>query len=299
VSQPIVPRPDPPKPEDVQAQYGFVTLLAKQIPEISGVLDQATRESWTSDRFSMAIANTNWWRTTPAATRQWVTQQISDPATATAAMNTGASKVEEYAVQLGADTPSLQRAGEVWLAGKLFGLSDSEMLPHTARMLLGGDANPVRGGLSGQLMNKMYADAINYGYNAPDMGQEIADQSKYLLWAGSTSPDAWHSKMINYAMTKYAPYADRIRGGETVRDIATPFLESRSKILEEPTTSLHDPLIERALQGQLVDGKSTAPSLYQFEQDLRKDPRWGYTQNARQATAQAAASIGKTFGMIG
>lgn len=302
MAPPITPRPDPPKPEDVKAQYGFVALLARQIPEISAILDRATRESWTSDRFSMEVANTNWWRTTPAETRAWITQNVADPASAQAAMNLGGAKVREYAVQLGADSPTMERASEVWLAGKLFGYSDADMLPHIARMLLTATPADVnRGGKYGEMVNKMFTEAHAYGYNPHDLAQEITNNAMWALWGGATNTEAFHSKMVNYATTKYAAYADRIRGGETVRDIAQPFIESRAKILEEAPgmITLRDPLIERALQGRMVDGKTVGPTLWEFEQDLRKDPRWATTQNARQTAAQTATAIGKAFGMIG
>lgn len=306
MTQPITPRPDPPKPEDVKAQYGFVALLAQAVPELSAVLDRATRESWTTDRFSMEVANTNWWKTTPSGQRQWITEQISDPATANMQMIDGASVITAKAAQMGfySNVFGAQEAQQFWVYAKVHGLSDDQLKGYLFNTLAPRTAGmPDISGEYGNLLNQMREVSAKYGYaQTPETEQELRGWASGMGEnGGTTGPLAgWQSKMKNFAATKYAAYADRIKAGETVSDIAQPYVQSYQKLLEQsPGDGFRDPMIEKALQGQMVDGKAVTPTIWQFEQQVRGDPRWAMTQNARQSVAQTVSAIGKTFGMVG
>lgn len=304
---PITPRPAPPNPADVKAQYGFVAQLASQVPEINSILDRATRESWTSDRFSMEVANTSWWKTTPNETRQWIIQQIADPATANQALGDGANQVKTLAAQLGFtnNVTDDATARDIWLYSKLHGFNDTQTKSRIYELIAPRtNAYSDISGEYGAVLNQMRELSANYGYAMTPGGDaelKAWAQSNAGQAGGGSGPIAgWESKMKNFAVTKYAGFADRIRGGETVKDIAEPFVQSYQKLLEQPPTQgFRDPMIEKALQGQLVDGKATTPTIWQFEQQMRSDPRWAVTQNARQSVAQTLNAIGKTFGMVG
>lgn len=306
MSQPITPRPAPPKPEDVKAQYGFVAMLAQAIPELNSILDRATRESWTTDRFTMEVANSNWFKTTPDGQRQWITQQISDPATANMQMIDGASQITAKAAQMGfyGNVFGAQEAQQFWVYAKVHGLNDDQLKGYLFNTLAPRTADmPDISGEYGNLLNQMRQVSAKYGYaQTPETEAELRGWASGMGQnGGTTGPLAgWTSKMQNFATVKYSAYADRIKAGETVQDIAQPFVQSYQKLLEQsPGEGFRDPLIERAIQGQVVDGKPVVPALWQFEQQIRDDPRWATTQNARQTTAQTLQAIGKTFGMVG
>lgn len=298
---PITPRPEPPKPEDVQAQYGFVALLARQIPELSAVLQRATGEKWTAERFSMEVANTNWWKTTPNGQRQWITQQIADPATAAKTIEVGANSILQRAIEMGVSlTPD--QAREVWVQSKILGDLDEKNLVGIiyAKANPSADSLTQAGGKLGQITNEMLKLANDYGYRASNVMDEVNSHAREIMFGGGAgTTEKWRSKMINYAMRKYAPYAEQIRGGETIADIAQPYRDSYRKILETNDVSMFDPLIDRALQGVNTDKGPVGQTVWEFEKGLRQDPRWGYTQNARETAAQTATAIGKAFGMIG
>lgn len=297
---PITPRPDPPKPEDVKAQYGFVALLAQSIPEISGLLDRATRESWTADRFSMEVANTSWWRNTPSGQRQWITQQIADPATANSALDIGGNSVLQRANEIGVGL-SVDQARAIWVESKIHNLDDKNLTG-----LIFARAKPIAedltkyGGKVGQIVNEALKMAYSYGYQSPSLMDDINEQVRLNMFSGGdVGLEGWRSKMINYASRTYAPWAEQIRGGETVADIAKPYQDAFRKILEVQDVPMTDPLIQQALQGKASDKGPLAPAVWEFEKGLRQDARWGYTQNARETAAQTATAIGKAFGMIG
>jgi hypothetical protein len=297
---PLQPRTEPPKPEDIEAQYGFVALIAKQIPEIGSLMAQAVKENWTADRFSLALASTNWWKTTPDTSRQWLVRQLTDPASAAADKRNGITEIRNLADRLGVTITSDDMALSIWtesMLGGIEGLDLQSLVSHR------GQVGGATGGVYGQLVHELMAMSLDYGYTSQDLAGEVAQEAGNLLRAGMTSLDAWKAKLINQAAAKYTPFAERLRGGETLMDIARPYVDTYSKVLEIAPSAvrLTDPHIQRALQGtQPEAGKPpVAKAVWQIEQELRKDPRWGGTNNARQAAAQTLTTIGRQFGMIG
>jgi len=300
MSMPLQVRTEPPKPEDVQASYGFVALIAKQIPEIGTLMEQAVRENWTPDRFSLALANTGWWKSTPDGQRQWLVKTIADPASAYTEAATGADQIRNLTAQLGVPMPDAKTAQDWWLWTKVAGYDENGTRAYIARTALDSNFSAAEpgGGRLGQMVNDMWKLSQDYGYMPNGIVNEISDRAQwYLRTGGSIDTTGWQSQMREYAAAKYAPFADRIRGGETVRDIARPYLDSYSKVLElnAQDISLDDKLMQKALQG---DGQAALP-VWQFEQELRKDDRYGYTNGARQEAASTVQAIGRAFGMVG
>ncbi len=303
----IADRPNPPSPEDIKAQYGFVAALAAAIPEINNLLQQAVREQWTADRFSMAVANTGWWKSTPAQNREWLVKQLADPASADRELTTGASQIEAMAGQMGfgPDVLTRQMAKDIWLHGKLSGDNEQQVRSWIFKQvspLIG--KQPAVGGEYGQLIQQARSIAEAYGYSGYSEAaiREAASEGLRFGTAAQTGLAGWTEKMRQYAKAKYAPFADRIDAGETVADIAQPYRESIANVLELniQDVGLQDKYVQRWLQGSSEAGKPpVATSVWQAEQELRKDERWQYTRNAWKDTAQAATQIGKAFGMIG
>lgn len=292
-------------PEDVKASYGFVALLAQTVPEIGALMQQAVNEKWTADRFQLAVANTNWWKNTDAATRQWVTQQAADPASADAALRDGGMQLQTMAAGMGfADNVfDTGQAREAWLYSKLHGFTDQQTKAYIAQLAIPNTVGlPQVGGEFGKWMNDFRTIGANYGY-PPDQTDRLMKEWAVDSWAGGTGDlSGFEQEMRNYAKAKYAPFADRIDAGATVRDIAQPYVDAYSQILEvnPQDVDLNDNLMQKWLQGTSEAGKPpVAVPVWQAAQDLRKDPRWQYTHNAWQSAATAVNSIGRAFGMIG
>ena len=127
---------------------------------------------------------------------------------------------------------------------------------------------------------QLEAQAINV-----TSGKETFEQIEYSL--------------RNIAGEAFPAFKDRILAGETISQIASPYVSSMSRILEMPDSSidLSDPNneIRKALIG---DGKTPKP-LWAFEQDLFKDARWQYTSNARKTIDDVSMNILQRFGVIG
>lgn len=308
---PVAPRPKPPKAADIKAGYGFVALLAKSVPELNSLLNKAISGQWTADRFTQEVANSKWWKSTADTDRQWLMERITDPATAQRDLKAGADQMRAEASKLGLGM-DFSGTGQghweqIWLQSRLKKVSGDALDAFLAQSLMGAqDAThpAAASGAYGKMISDAYNLAYQYGYAPTDLQKQILDYAYTGMRTGA--PDAaaegFKNKMIQYASTKYMPFAEQIKGGATVKDIAQPYIDSWSQTLElDPAAvSLADQTVQKWLQGQPgSDGKAVPPTVSDVQKQARQDARWQYTDNSKQAVAQTATVIGKAFGMIG
>jgi hypothetical protein len=83
--------------------------------------------------------------------------------------------------------------------------------------------------------------------------------------------------------------------GTDLSTIYSPYKKTMASILEisPESISLSDPLLRSAIN------QNGEISLYEFQRQLRKDPRWQYTDNARESVSTAALGILRDFGFQG
>lgn len=100
---------------------------------------------------------------------------------------------------------------------------------------------------------------------------------------------------------KYSQFADDIKGGTDVRDLANDYIAMISDALEidpEKIDLAKDPLLGKALLGYAgTGGKKVYPNYTDFQQMVRQDKRWQYTNNAKDAMSDTALSIKQIFGL--
>lgn len=101
------------------------------------------------------------------------------------------------------------------------------------------------------------------------------------------------------AASAFPQFADKIKSGVDLRTLADPYIQSMSNILEIPDTAidLFDPTVRSALSYTNKDGTVGTKSLYDFETQLKNDPRWAYTKNARQALDNVGLQVLRNFGL--
>jgi len=83
--------------------------------------------------------------------------------------------------------------------------------------------------------------------------------------------------------------------GIDLESVYAPYKKAMATVLEIPYDSitLDDPTLQGAISG---DKEMT---IYEFQRALRKDPRWQYTDNARETVSTAALGILRDFGFQG
>jgi hypothetical protein len=99
--------------------------------------------------------------------------------------------------------------------------------------------------------------------------------------------------LINLQAKTYFPaLADKIDSGYTVKQLLTPYLNTRANILEEDA----DTIDLKQLQSVAKDPKGLM-GLYDYEVSLRKDPKWKTTKNALDTMSSLARDMTKMFGL--
>lgn len=284
--------------DELASQYGLSSSLINSSKELKSLFNQAVSGSWSATLFQAKLKNTKWWSTQPDSLRQFVTQKYVDPATWNQKWRQGQSDMNTLAVQVGlgnqvnAHGQSSKLLQDAIYTSLALGWSDarikdwmgSKTQMHNGTMW--GDA----GTAFDQLHSLSYLNGMKYS-------AWYTTEARAIASGRATLEDA-ESAIRNQAAAKYSAFADQIRAGQNVHDLAAPYIQSVSKILEVPQTDV-DVFNSHVSQAMTSNKGGQATSIWQFEQSLRQDPTWKRTQNAQDgamATAhQVLTQMGLTF----
>ena len=129
-------------------------------------------------------------------------------------------------------------------------------------------------------------------------GQMLARYVQAGVEGRSSLDDIKNDLRRTYLLGQYPGWADRIEQGFDPADIAQPYIERMARLLEidEMEIDLNDNLLQRGMQSVGNDGKPRVMPLYEFEQEIRKDPRWEFTENAYDVYSRVGTNLLRTFG---
>jgi hypothetical protein len=141
---------------------------------------------------------------------------------------------------------------------------------------------------------KEYANAFGMSYQDKDF-----DSWSRNIFSGTTTVEDLQAKIRTDAASAFPTYADQINKGVSVDALASAYKSSMANILEVDPDSIgyNDPTLRRALQSVGPDGKPITKPLWQFEKELKMDPRWGQTKNARDTMDSLSLRVLRDWGM--
>lgn len=278
------------------AQLGYAASFFYQDSELKNLLKQAVKESWSTDKFKGRFMATHWYRTHQQNERQFNELEKRDPATASAEIAAQVATLRDRFSQSGVaiDDKRLKQMARLSL---MYGSNEAQI-----QDMIAAEFKYQPGNTSGAVADtetQVRQLARDYGVNVSD-GQ-MRGWIGNVLSGEYTLPNL-QDLVRDMARSKYLGYQKQIDAGMTVRDIASPYLASYSKILETSpdNVDLEDPLIQKAIQGQMdKQGQVIPQTVYDFERTLRQDPRWLKTQNAKDSMTSLALRIGQDFGLVG
>jgi hypothetical protein len=139
------------------------------------------------------------------------------------------------------------------------------------------------------------------GNNGIRLSDETATTYAKQIVAGAVDENTILGALRESAATAFPSLSEKIKNGIDLKSLADPYIQSMSDILEIPSSSvdLFDPHIRSALSYTMPDGSVGTKSIYDFERELRKDPRWQYTEKARKEVAGATMQVLRDFGLQG
>lgn len=280
-------------PEELASEYGFAYSFLNSIPELKTLFGKYVNETWTKEKFMAEVRNTKWWQENSETQRQIQNMKKADPATYEA--NLGATKiqVQQLAAEMGAIIPPA-KIGKIAAQVLETGLSEDGL-----RNILGGYVNFTKGTLRGEA--GAYANAIkkfayDQGVNLDD--QTVKNQAALVGRKLATELD-FRNQITQQAISAFPGYKQQLEAGQTMMDIATPYVQVMAQELDLAPSSitLNDPLIKQALNGVNADGKPTGMDQTTFVGRLRNDPRWSKTQGAQDEAMKIGYSVLKSMGL--
>lgn len=282
-------------PEELAANYGWSMGFLKSNPELKKKFEQATAETWTAQKFQAEIRNTEWWKTTSDSARQAQVLETTDPATWQAQLDATELQVRLLANEIGAAVPESKLksiADTVARTGMQEGelrQSLSEFVNFTRDGMLKGEAGMHEYAI------KQYAEA-----QGVQLGDDAIKHQAQLIVKKLATTDDFKLQINEQAKSAYPGYAAQIDGGMTMKDLAQPYQNVMSEVLELPSTSggLQDPIIKQALNGLDENGKPAGMTLPQFTDILKNDPRWRKTASAQGQVMATASKVLQDMGLM-
>jgi len=174
----------------------------------------------------------------------------------------------------------------------LKGLSDTQV---DLNALIAAKGKPIGGSTLGSVQSlKEYADAFGMSYS-----QRSLDAWSQGIFSGTTTADDIQAQIRRDASSAFPVYADQINKGTSVEALTSAYKSSMANILEIDADSItfNDPTLRRALQYIGPDGKPAVKPIWQFETELRQDPRWEKTDNARKVGDAISMKVLRDLGL--
>jgi len=302
----------------VAQNYGPIDLIFKSNPELKELLLKAigkdqipgTGDDYTADQFTKMLENTTWFKSNASAIRQrgFYKRQYDELRKTTDDL-ASLDRTSEYGRGL---TATKQRVADT---AKAAGISlDTDTLDLVARDIydLGYENTPsiiqqqirarlrykpgqVLGGAAGEQLQALKATAAANGL---DLDKNFGTQLQTWLQNINQGESVETYKQIIRGAAKLG-LPDKVGSlldlGVDLDTVYQPYKNIMYQVLEvnPETINVNDATLRKAI------GPDKEMSLYEWQDFLKKDPRWQYTNNARESAYDAARTVLKDFGMIG
>ncbi len=280
--------------DQLRSEYPTVAALITSVPELQNIYNQAVSGTWSTDKFIAAIQNSSWWATTSNTARQAFALMKSDPATWNQNVDNLQAQMQATAAQLGV-TLTAQQAQQIAIDAITNGYDqNTAVLDQKMAQFLKPVSGNHFGGQAGSYEDQIRQHMMDLGVFMPE--DQLDNQIKQIV-AGKQSVQGVAAQLRTQSAAMYPAYATQINNGMNLSDIASPYMQRAQQLLEMGPGSINiqTPLIKSALQ-YTQDGNPTAMPMYDFEKQVRQDPRWLSTDNAQDAFMANAHQVLVNFG---
>jgi len=278
-----------------------------QKTQIDALFDKASAEGWTADQFQMQLEGTSWWQTTLPSLRSWYldTHDPRKQSTTVELIRNKVASVSSYLEQLGLNVQGIDP-----ITGKAFdktgyvsgiaqeavknGWDDNQLKDYLA-----GQAAIVftGGGEIGSSLSKIRDTAYAYGVSLSPEYEKIINNS--LL-------DPTDAKDANYYIAEMrrqaienpnnVAFKTALDSGRTLYEATRAYRGQMASLLEvdESNVTWND------LMKKTIDTTTGAARTFaDFTKEVKSDPLWQQTRNAKEVYSTNALDMAKMFGMVG
>jgi len=294
-----LPKPDIKDKKTLAEEYGYALNVIYANDELRKLFEEALnakKGQWTPEKFKAGLKNTKWYQNHSQSWRDaWVAQKTGGEDWKTQVLD-ARRLVRERANALGIkiSDKQIQDLGkrflfEGWMDPKNSGEFDAALAKFYNKKDFGS------GGEAQQIIDRLKQMAHQYGVKFNDGWFAKANRS---IFQQQSTVETWEQEIKDRAKSKYQPIAAKIDQGFTTREALDPYLTSMQEILEIPAdqVNLNDPLISKALRMDDPEGEGLM-SLYDYQTELRKDPRWQSTGNGRRTIMDSMQDFMRSMGL--
>jgi hypothetical protein len=289
--------PDPLSPQEMASRYGMAWRILGGTKELKDLFILASKEQWTADQVKVKVQDTQWFAKNAEYAREAWVQQKTGGADWTARQKTAALAVQAEADKIGAVLTPEDKAA---LTTKfIFDGWDKPgrgmLLTHHLTENINGSAEDLKG-QAGVDVAQIRVLSDDYGVQMTD--KWYVDKVKQLALGKITETDIKNMIIAN-AKSTWSGMGDKINDTVSVKDLASSYIQTMANVWETDPDQidLKTPEIKNALT--YIDAGTGQPrqkTLWEFEQGLRKDPRWDKTQTGQKELGDASMQMLKDFG---
>ena len=306
---------------DVAAGQDFALpeTIFNNVDSLKRILERYVKEDWTPDKLRKAIRDDVWFRKNSGEIKARYVQyynfrdlQASGQAQGTTDYEMQIDKIEanlkKRAIQIGSaaasDPAALRKAAEnLYITNRSEDESFiDDFLAASIRPVAGMIGGKGTQGYSGQALKnyqELLTTARSNGLKISDIVPGGSNTQQVLQGIASGKIDINRivqdtRKLAAQGQPQYV--RDLLSQGYNLDQVFAPYRQTMAAVLEidDPNSiDLNDPLLRSA-----INDKGDM-NIYEFKKTLRKDPRWQYTEQARQDVSSATLNILRDFGFQG
>ena len=261
---------------------------------------------WDPGKISIEVQKTDWYKDNDGNRRLAADAKNTDLASWNTKVSNTKESLKRMATQRGADLSYMteEKLDELadtiltnnytYVAGSPDGaIPDSVLDRHLPPLIRMNESGDFRGQAQTNAAT-LRGFAEKYGVAMSDQWYANAIQG---LDGNTTTLIDLQTEIVNNARETW-PTLDGISLTKSTYDIADSYMQRMANVLEMDvdTINLETPEIKNALVSKDADGNPLRKNMWEFEQDLRMDPRWETTKQGQQELSDAGMRMLKEFG---
>ena len=287
----------------IQDEFGSMWDVYNDNPDVHKVIDQSVKEGWYNDetKLTARLQNTNWFRTTQSATRQYNIKKSTDPATLEADINKGVEDLRAYGLKSGSGIVLSDASLRMLSENKIkFGWTDQQTTNAVGSESV---ATATSGGPQGTASLRQGSVSVGLRTVADNYAQKVdpmmLDQWTNEILKGTKTEAQFTEQMKMQASQQYRSLAPQIEKNQTVKEAVAMYSNAAQNVLgiDPSTIDWTQDKWNKALNYQ--DPKTNeyrTMDSFEWNKHLRSQPEWQNTDDAKRTYRSAALSIAQAFG---
>lgn len=286
----------------------FASLEDKtQKAEIDILLKRAKDEKWDEDTFMDALEGTVWWQATYPSLRSFFLD-THDPRKASTfaekvsnTMDTMMGKLEALGITVRQVDPATGKVidNSDFLKGIALKSIQNNWDDDQLEQYLATQGSVVfsGGGTLGSYYDRIAQQAYLYGVPLDETMKKTINTSLLDPLDGRDA-NYWIKtvKDMAYDAPQNKPFLASLQAGRNLYEVTNSYRQQMANLLEVDSTAI----TWNDLMGKVVDNSTgNARTFADFTKQLKSDPLWQYTRNAKETYSNTALDIAKMFGFVG